>query len=135
MKSNFSLILLLFFLLGCSFSPKSTVRTNDDQQHTIYKYEYALIEFKELNKNIWVLDTDERALKFKTSFDRLIPTRSHKSLKYKINEQISFEANGIQIEVCEADVFLNGEPMGKNLNSIIDSQGRVRMGAFYRTFE
>lgn len=98
MKSNFSLILLLFFLLGCSFSHKSTVNTNGDQQQSIYKYEYALIEIKELNKNIWVLDTDERAVKFKTSFDRLVPTRSHKSLKYQINDQISFEAKKVRVQ-------------------------------------
>nr|WP_314857563.1 hypothetical protein [uncultured Undibacterium sp.] len=132
---KFALSLIFLLLLGCASSFNSNELPTKENQYKKHKFDYILIEMKELNKNIWVLDVEDGDVKFEEGSKYVNLTRSSRSMKYETFGDMTFEANGVRVNVKDLNVFLNGRSMENSLNVIIDSKRNVRIGEFYRTFE
>ncbi len=99
------------------------------------KNKMVILEFKNLNKRIWIVDAEESDIHFLSHSTIKTVTASGGRMTILITGTASIEVYSVKIDASPIEVDINNVPMGKNLGAVIDKSGKVTMGAFIRTFD
>lgn len=130
-------LLITILLLGSSFIGIAQAMQYEPLKASVneVKNRMVILEFKNLNKRIWIVDAKESDIHFLSHSTTKTVTASGARTTILITGTASIKVYSAKIDASLIEVDIDNVPMGKNLGAVIDKSGKVTMGAFIRTFD